>query len=290
MRFSQRKGLSSVRNAIQKDSIDDALRNGLWNAFMFAFREKIKGRLKGNDTSADTFFMRFWHDFWKLPSDTVPPLYKDAVSTVREWYMKAPWYHIMDFIEYLANEVKNAKRYHRQCLGSPIVFINMCNDILEREMSAYRIVSGQIVEITDKQELESIEEALEKKGPWEASGNHISKAAGLLFNREKPDYANAAKEAISAVESTCCVITGNPNSTLGQALKVIEDNHRLHPALKEAFSKMYGYTSNESGIRHGSIEIADVSYGEAKYLLVACSAFVNYLKAISAKQKQSTLL
>lgn len=59
----------------------------------------------------------------------------------------------------------------------------------------------------------------------------------------------------------------------------------VHPALKQAWMKMYGYTSDESGVRHGAIEAATVDQSLAKYMLVTCSAFVSYLIEEGRKAK-----
>ena len=47
--------------------------------------------------------------------------------------------------------------------------------------------------------------------------------------------------------------------------------------MERAFLALYGYTSDENGIRHGGIDFTSVPAGDAKYMLVSCSAFVNYL-------------
>ncbi len=70
---------------------------------------------------------------------------------------------------------------------------------------------------------------------------------------------------------------GEGKATLGQALKKIEQKYELHPALRNAFGKMYEYTSDEDGIRHALLEMDSLRYGDALYMLVTCSAFVNYL-------------
>ena len=51
----------------------------------------------------------------------------------------------------------------------------------------------------------------------------------------------------------------------------------IHPAMENAFSSLYGYTSDENGIRHGGIDFSNAPAEDAKYMLVSCSAFVNYL-------------
>jgi hypothetical protein len=51
----------------------------------------------------------------------------------------------------------------------------------------------------------------------------------------------------------------------------------MHSALEQGFKKIYGYTSDDSGIRHALLEKPTVDFEEAKYMLVSCTAFINYL-------------
>lgn len=75
------------------------------------------------------------------------------------------------------------------------------------------------------------------------------------------------------------IITGDTFATLGKALSEVEKKHSLHGALKTAFSAIYGYTSDSSGIRHALLETdTAVGFEDAKFMLVSCSAFINYLK------------
>ena len=46
----------------------------------------------------------------------------------------------------------------------------------------------------------------------------------------------------------------------------------LHAALKNGFSSIYGYTSDEGGIRHAMIDDNPCDFDDAKYMLVSCSA------------------
>ena len=57
----------------------------------------------------------------------------------------------------------------------------------------------------------------------------------------------------------------------------------MHPALNKAFSTLYGYTSNAKGIRHALLEESTLDFEDAKFMLVACSAFINYLKVKASK-------
>ena len=159
-------------------------------------------------------------------------------------------------------------------------FVELCNFVLERESSAYRFVDHRIAQITGEEEIAQIEQAI--NGVLKPVSQHMERALTLLSDRKSPDYRNSIKESISAVEAICGVIAGRRNATLGQALDKVEKKVKLHPALKEAFDKLYGYTSSGDGIRHALLQQTDLGFADAKFMLVACSAFVNYLTSKSS--------
>ena len=68
---------------------------------------------------------------------------------------------------------------------------------------------------------------------------------------------------------------------LGPALSKLEADGHLHGGLKAAFSKLYGYTSDEEGIRHALVlnESAQVDEADALFMLGACASFVTYLNS-----------
>lgn len=150
------------------------------------------------------------------------------------------------------------------------------NSFLEAESAAYRIINKEIIEITDANEIASIESALDKG--ISASRSHFLRALELLSDRNKPDYRNSIKESISAVESACQLLADNNRATLGDCLKLLKSNKPLHPAFEQALTKLYGFTNDEGGIRHALAEDSEQpTYADAKFMLVACSAFTNYL-------------
>lgn len=106
----------------------------------------------------------------------------------------------------------------------------------------------------------------------------------LLYDRDNPDFENSIKEAITAVEAICQIITNN-KATLSAALKQLSKNGvNIHPALQSAFEKLYAFTSDAGGIRHADgLRSTKATFEEAKYMLVTCSAFVNYLIALFEK-------
>jgi len=147
---------------------------------------------------------------------------------------------------------------------------------MERELAGYRFIEGVCTRITEKQEIETISHAI-TEGPYDGVKAHLKTALEHMSRREDPDYRNSIKESISAVESLCREVTGDKNATLGQALKVLENQGQIHGALKKGMSNLYGYTSDEGGIRHAMLEEPNITLHEARFFLVSCSAFVNYM-------------
>lgn len=116
---------------------------------------------------------------------------------------------------------------------------------------------------------------------------YIENALKHLSSRPEPDYRNSIKESISAVEALCREITGD--TTLGPALKALEKKGVVIPRFLQAgIEKLYVYTNDsKTGIRHALMDDAEVpTFDEAKFMLVTCCAFVNYLYARKAKQEK----
>ena len=273
MLFSQRKGIKPVKSVMQVDSMDSDLRNGLWDALTIYYWDKVKddwiSYLKNE--KINTLFKRLWHNYFKKPIDTLKDYWPDIYKETREYFFNFNWYGVYDFVEFIANNFSD--EYNKV---NP-KFMDFCNSVLECELSAYRFVGGKITQITSKEEVSEIEEALETSKPLKAVNTHLKRALDLLADRKSPDYRNSIKESISAVEAICNLITKEKKATLGQALKKIENKVSLHPALKNAFSSLYGYTSDTEGIRHALLNEPNLSLEDAKFMLVSCSAFINYL-------------
>ena len=138
-----------------------------------------------------------------------------------------------------------------------------------------------IAQITSEEDISEIEEALQVS--LKPVKTHLKTALDLFANRKSPDYRNSIKESISAVESICKLIAGKDKATLGNTLKVIDMKVELHPALKKAFESLYGYTSDADGIRHALMDKSNLDFEDAKFMLVSCSAFINYLVVKSSK-------
>jgi hypothetical protein len=270
--FSQRHGYSPLDTAFQREAIDSALRTKLWNILKVTIwdRYDINNRSYDDLTKRiDYLVRRLWFNYFNRDLDRLPDLYpqyggKGAYDVLKEYFTSCQWFEVYDLLEAIANDQSK--------LLSDDAF-QWINRTLEEHNSAYRFVGAEIAEITDKNEIQAIEAALATAdSPVRV---HLDAALRMLSDKEAPDYRNSVKESISAVEATCRLVTGNTSATLGDALKRVKN---LHPAMSKAFSSLYGYTNDASGIRHSLTNEATITYADAKFMLVTCSAFVSYLK------------
>lgn len=269
--FSDRNEIDKVNTIIQKNSLDSRTRNGIVNIIDLLIETC------NNKYSIKGFYEYVYKGIFCLTEDEIPYYPSDKRKNIVDG-IKSEWeYHeIFTFLEAILKWYKD--RYNDDFVYS--VF----NSLFERECVGYRFINGEITDIIDSEEIKEIEEALDTQ--YSACKKSIVKALNLLYDRENPDYSNSVKESISAIESMCNIILRTKNSTLGEALNKLEKNGlKIHGAMKNAFSSLYGYTSDKSGIRHNNGLDENTTFEEAKYMLVSCSAFLNYLSQVYEKNK-----
>lgn len=265
--FSEKYGYKQEKK-IQIKSITKELRNRIWNLFYqcelkpYEVDENfLDDFLSGNSTIEEKIVDKLGFSI----NSVTPP--KTRLRTYIE--QSAKWYEVYDVVEIYISFLEEKEREQRT---------KQLNTIFEQEKSGYRIVLGEVTPITNDAEIETIEQAAAT--PYDSVNQHISKALAHYADLKNPDYENSVKEAISAVEAMCCVITGTSGrqATLGKAIKKLEESGiRIHGAMEKGFESLYGYASDENGIRHGGKDFKSVPPEDAKFMLISCSAFVNYL-------------
>jgi hypothetical protein len=271
MKFSEKLGITPVRNAIQGRELDEVTRIRLWNALhSYLPRE---GSAQSTDNWRHHFFRHIWSALFKQPIDKMGSE-KDVRFFLRKMIISAPWYDVYDVVEFVMVN-GGASSF------APIkTFRNMIQIILSEEMAGFRWITGEgFVEITDETEIAAIEDAIAAATPdrFAPVRVHLSKALSLLSDRREPDYSNSIKESILAVEAVAQILTGDPHATLGKALKLLRTKAPVHGAFESALKSLYGYTSDAEGIRHALSDEPTLDAADAKFMLVACSAFVVYM-------------
>ena len=272
MSFSQRAGLEPAMKIVQKKSIDQELANSLWNAITMTYIDTVEFKGGAYDaakySNRATMLESLWVDLFKKPIDEMPFAFTNIIKLLKKIFFNATWNKKLELVEAVLD------------CGPPELgqkFTEMCNEFLKRENSAYRFVSGKITEITSDIEIEAIESAISSSGRFGGAKKHLETALAHMNSWDAPDYRNSIKESISAVESVAKVLSGKDKVTLGNALKLLEKNEDIHKAQKDAFSALYGWTNDAGGMRHALMDESTLQKSDALYMLVTCSAFVNYL-------------
>ena len=287
--FSDRNMIKPENKEIQLNNFDERTRTQLMNTI-----NKLYNRIYDYEYgwSNSQYFLQFvLNDIYSEPVDYSGNISQYSVlNMINNTIMNAEYDDVLTLIEAIINYLESFRVNH--CNNSvENELYRIVNEVFEREYIGYRFLDSKIVPITDELEIETIKHSLDTS--VDGIKEHIVKANRLLSDRNKPDYENSIKESISAVEAMCQIIIGKNGreATLGNMLEKLDENGmNIHPALKEAFKKIYGFTSDAKGIRHaGKIGDEPSTFDEAKFMLVSCCAFINYLKGLSANKLERDL-
>lgn len=273
--FSERYGYAKPSDIIIRERITPEIENAILTCY-----DVLKEKLD------EYYYLNIYHEMeeyiwtnylnlrkseWKTYKCIISQFIKDEQN---EWFKKLDLIEIC--IKYLYSYYKSVK--DPRISISADIFVGELSRNFRRLNFAYRIVNNEIVEITSEEEIKEIETALNISK--DNIRTHLNNALELYAKRPVADYRNSIKESISAVEVFCREKTGE--DTLGKALNKLESNGIvIHKLLKSAFDKLYAYTNQpDTGVRHALMD-DDGDYvpqaEEALFMLVSCSAFINYL-------------
>ena len=271
------------------EEISDALRREIWNEtrrrLQLLVSYRYESRYKKYYFSAEgvEFIEHVLGRLFKIPEDDVDTTYSYVIDLLRKTILNDYFNKVLDLVEIICNEKPNRK------------FVFQIYHVFEAHSAAYWLDFShrpyQFFPRSDKAQGEAIRSAIEtiRESGMEGARAHLRQAAAHINARQ---FADSITDSIHSVESVARTI--EPKSkTLGEALNSLQKNGLLkHPALKEAFSKLYGYTSDEQGIRHSLLDkpSPDVDLDEAMFMFGACASFAAYLvnKHRKAAQRQGS--
>jgi len=272
-------GYLAPRTIVQSEDLDNETRTALWNV-MVLLQEDLSQR---DNRQQSQLLSALWERQFRRPRDENPG--GTAIwSLAKKVMLEKPWYEALDLVEAVVKFLD----YHPSSYQPrrPTAVAGAFNDRFEHFLVGYRFIGFELTPVDSTAEAEAVTAAISDADRLPGARHHLGRATELLADRQNPDYPNSIKESISAVEAVVKTVTGE--GTLGAGLAKLEGaGLNIHPSLKQAWSKMYGWTSNADGIRHAGVEAADADQALAKYTLVTCSAFVSYL--IEAGRKTSLL-
>ena len=266
--FSQREGYEELPLPLQIGQLPDAVRIAIWNVLYAQMRESRRGAYI--DDPWETIFRDLYlnHDNRRL--DWWLPEFTRLTTWMHDRLEGEKFNQVFDVLEFLMQ--------HDCC---PPQFIAGLSDVFRRFQLAYTIHSGPRPVILPATTVEEGNELSRNLTDLQDAGldgceTHLRNASKCI---NEGRWADSVRESIHAVESVAKKISPNA-TTLVKALAPLEKRGVLqHKALKEALSRLYGYTSDEQGIRHALLDNAQpkLSGDEALFMLGACASFASYL-------------
>ena len=261
--FAERYGYIKPSDALVVGCMPKEVINALCNC-LYSLKEKT-------DNQYDIIRQLCWTDFFHEKRSTYDGYYDCLTKFLDD--KNVEWFRKLSLIEFIIDILHKA--YSEDIA---LQFVDDINYEFKRLNYGYRIIDYLVTPITENGEIECIEDAM--NDVTDNVKEHLNKALHYLSDKEAPDYRNSVKESLSAVEAFCYNYT--KKVTLTDSLKNLDKKGVLHNQLKDAFESLYYYSSaKNTGSRHGwAVEDNTFvpTYYEAKFMLVACSAFINYLR------------
>ena len=273
--FSQRYGYEPLPGPMQLEELSDDLRREIWNAMRRYLKDVFINIYTGasgyRDERGYQLFENILGEMLREPEDEIDTSQDGILYQFKSLILQGNFNVVLDLIEIMVNRGWYEKD-----------FVNCIDELFERDAAAYYLDMSdrphKFFPRGNKAQGDATREAIKtiRNGGMKGAETHLRDAAAHINARQ---FGDSISDSIHAVESVARQI--DPKSkTLGPALNSLEKAGLIkHPALKEAFSKLYGYTSNEQGIRHALLNknSPDVDLDEALFMFGACASFAAYL-------------
>lgn len=269
--FSKRHGYEPLPEPMRLEELSGNLRREIFNEVRRLFLRKQNNWGYFLEDEA-RFIERVFGRFFEQTEDQIGNRYEDAMDRTNRIIFKCEFHKVLEFLEIMINDGHDT-----------IHFLDRISELFEQHGAAYWLDTSQrpyhFFPRATKEQGDTTRKAIETLRDENMPGvsTHLRQAAEHINARQ---YADSIADSIHAVESVARVIDPKANKTLVPALNSLERVGLLkHPALKKAFNKLYGYTSDEQGIRHALTDqsAADVGLDEAMFMFGACASFAAYL-------------
>jgi hypothetical protein len=265
--FAEAEGLAPLPVQLQRTEISQELRAVLWQ-FIYS---QIKRQTSSG--SFETYVAGTWKPileavhvlhFHRMADEFSAGL-SDILPSVKRVFEEGSYADIYGWLQFVLRK------------SPPSDFAKNLEIRLAYCRSPFRIVGGDVLyPLASDADARTVQQAFtDLKGSSLGGGyEHLRQAAEELTDG---NFAGAIRESMHAVESVVRVL--EPDGDFSKALAKLEAKTSIHGALKRGFTAIYGFTSDEQGIRHPLLEkeAPDVDEADALFMIGACSAFISYL-------------
>lgn len=293
MKFSDRYGYTTPPSVLIVECLPEEVENAICSVFDDLrdildkiYDHRVHVEYKDEGLTYSKLELIAWRNFLHNRKDSLTFHYGKCQEVITEYMQSGhTWYEKLNLLEFILKSMyEYAIRHEDYYVRTYDTIVKRLNADFENLFYGYRIVNNEIVPITDQLEIGSVQDALEQKN--DNVHVHIETALSHFAKRPEPDYRNSIKESITAVECICRTIT--KKSTLDEAIPVLKSRGvQLNPQFEEGLKKIYYYTNDKrTGIRHALMDDTYMpTMADAKYMLVICSAFINYIRALMPNVK-----
>ena len=267
--FEQAEGLAPIPAQLARTEVSPELRAVMWNFIL----EEIQKKARHENFYGTSDLGPPWDSILKQVhvyrehklADEFDGSLKPALATVRRVFEHGTYSEIYGWLQFVLR-LHPGKEFQQRI-----------STILKYCRSPFRIVADDVIcPIGTDEQAATIGRAfadLQKSG-FTGSNEHLKAASAALG---AGNFSDSIRESIHAVESIVRVL--EPSGDFGKALAKLEAKVRVHGALVSGFKSIYGFSSDEQGVRHPLLdkEAPAVDEADALFMIGACAAFISYL-------------
>ena len=283
--FSQREGKAALPDAMKLRHVPRRFRVSVWRTLYTHIRSQeftLATDAYIDGAKIQRYISAYQEHIEEIYYDEIQRSPSSQMAFVRTIITDGEYHKILTLVEFLLRvALKNQDNvFHKQLLkafeiNSMAYFVDNPHEwptVCPRQDK----ISGEVV-------ADSL--VVIREGDMAGAQKHLMKAAEFI---NEGRYGDSIVQSIHSIESVARIIAPEDCKTLDPALKSLERHEILnHRALKDAFSKLYGYTNDKQGLRHAVLdeEGSMPDLDEAVFFYGACACFAAYL---SKKSRQIT--
>lgn len=216
-----------------------------------------------------------WWDYYReirlALDERVIDNYLNSGDSFRKFLQDLPWDEFCTAIDIIVSHHGDSPRRDGM--------INEVNALFRRQYFAYEIRNGRVERVGARIQEESIGSAriILRNPELQPVDEAFQKAIGHYQRRPEPDWDNAVKDAVGAIEGLARILTAHPKEVLSDQIKIIQREKGIDPLLAEMLQKLYAYRGNKPGVGHGKAVGTGTTPEEAEFVMGTSASAIVYL-------------
>lgn len=218
--------------------------------------------------------------------DSSVPSRKQAKSAVEQSLQSLEWAKLYDFCERLYSHLANEIGYEDSFGGytarieraeSRAYIATELQRLFLEESLAYEFTDGVVRRRGRKHTVELVSKSQVVLGDpqLQSARRHYDKALQFFRHPSAPDYENAVKEAVCAVEAAGKVLfPGSKATTLGDLIKWLGNTNEVEvpKTVCQTLSGVYAFRNGGDGVAHGGTTGGKATPEITEYILAVCAS------------------